>query len=509
MANPDIIVIGAGHNGLVAATYLAKAGRKVLVLERRAEAGGQLAPIEYGKDFDVDPLHAGGRLRPDIVRDLGLAQHGLRSADDGAAPAYIAPLPDGSLLRLSADARDAATLDSIRRLSERDAARWPDFVQFMDTAASFLDVAQGTPMPRLANAALIEQGRPLAALAWRLRRLGPRDMFRFMRSLSMSSVEFTEEWFESEPIRAALGALAVHGSTLGSMSAGTGYTLIHHWLNRDGPAHRAVEGGSRQIAASLAAAFRAAGGELRTQSPVARILVDRQQVRGVQLASGEEILAPTVVSDADPRHTLLGLVGAPELPPEFVWQVQSIRMRGSVAKVHVLTDGAHGLPQGTIVIAPTLKYVERAYDAAKYGEISTQPCLEITTSGHVVSIHFQFAPFALRQGDWQNSRETVERLAVQTLIERFPSFGGHVREIRSITPLDLEQSWGLTEGDMNHGQLILDQLFFMRPIPGWSDHRTPIDGLYLCGSGVHGGGGISGVSGRNAAQAGSPERCRR
>jgi phytoene dehydrogenase-like protein len=254
------------------------------------------------------------------------------------------------------------------------------------------------------------------------------------------------------------------------------------------------------MAASLASAFRATGGELRTESPVARILVDRQQARGVRLASGEEVLAPTVVSDADPRHTLLGLVGAPELPPEFVWQTQSIRMRGSVAKVHALTDGAHGLPQGTIVIAPTLKYVERAYDAAKYGEISTQPCLEVTATGNVVSIHFQFAPFALRQGDWQSARETVERLAVQTLAERFPAFGSRVREIRSITPLDLEQTWGLTEGDLNHGQLILDQLFFMRPIPGWSDHRTPVDGLYLCGSGVHGGGGISGVSGRNAAR---------
>jgi phytoene dehydrogenase-like protein len=500
MTNPDIIVIGAGHNGLVAATYLAKAGRKVLVLERRADAGGQLAPITYGKDFDADPLHAGGMLRADIVRDLGLEQHGLHSAADGPAPVCIAPLPNGGLLRLSADARDSATLDSIRQLSERDAARWPEFVQFMSTAAAFLDVAQGTPMPRLTNAAMIEQGRPLAALAWRLRRLGPRDMFRFMRSLSMSSVEFTEEWFESEPIRAALGALAVHGSTLGSMSAGTGYTLIHNWLNRGGPAHRAVAGGSRQIAAALIAAFRAAGGDTRTQSPVARILVDRQQARGVRLASGEEILAATVVSDADPRHTLLGLVGAPELPPEFVWQAQSIRMRGSVAKVHVLTDGAHGLPPGTISIAPTPKYIERAYDSAKYGEISTQPCLEITTAGNVVSIHFQFAPYALRQGDWQSARQTIERLALQTLADRFPAFGGHVREIRSITPLDLEQTWGLTEGDLNHGQLILDQLFFMRPIPGWSDHRTPVDGLYLCGSGMHGGGGISGVSGRNAAR---------
>jgi phytoene dehydrogenase-like protein len=168
--------------------------------------------------------------------------------------------------------------------------------------------------------------------------------------------------------------------------------------------------------------------------------------------------------------------------------------------VHLLTDGAHGIPQGTLAIAPTLKYLERAADAAKYGEVSQQPYLEVTTSGDVVSIHFQFAPYRLRQGDWQGARETVERLAIDTVSDRFPGFRDRIREVRSITPLDLEQQWGLTEGDLNHGQLILDQLFFMRPMPGWSDHRTPIDGLYLCGSGVHGGGGVSGVSGRNAAR---------
>jgi phytoene dehydrogenase-like protein len=206
------------------------------------------------------------------------------------------------------------------------------------------------------------------------------------------------------------------------------------------------------------------------------------------------------VSDADPRRTLLGLVGAPELPPEFVWQTQSIKMRGSVAKVHVLTDGGHGIPDGTVIVAPSVKYLERAYDAAKYGQISQQPYLEVTTAGAVVSIHFQFAPYRLREGDWQGMRQTVERIAVETIAERFPAFRKGIGEVRSITPLDLEQTWSLTEGDLNHGQLILDQLLFMRPMPGWSDHRTPVDGLYLCGSGVHGGGGVSGVSGRNAAR---------
>jgi phytoene dehydrogenase-like protein len=392
------------------------------------------------------------------------------------------------------------TRESIRALSVRDAARWPEFVAFMNAAAAFLDAAYRTPMPRLPKIEWKSEGLPLASLAFKLRGLGGKDMFRVVRSLSMSAVEFTEEWFEAEPLKAAIGALSIHGVTLGSMSAGTGYTLIHHWLNRGGLAHRATGGAMQRITEALTSALRASGGHLRTSAGVAQILVDRQRVTGVRLTNGEEINAQVVISAADPRHTLLGLVGAAELPPEFVWHTQSIRMRGSVAKVHVLTDGQHGLPEGTLVVAPTLKYLERAYDAAKYGEISQQPYLEVTTKGNTVSIHFQFAPYRLRQGDWSTERATVERLAIDTLAARYPGFRNSVREVSSVTPLDLEQDWGLTEGDLNHGQLILDQLFFMRPMPGWSNHRTPVNGLFLCGSGVHGGGGISGASGRNAAR---------
>jgi phytoene dehydrogenase-like protein len=315
----------------------------------------------------------------------------------------------------------------------------------------------------------------------------------------MSAQEFTDEWFESEALKAAIGALAIHGVTLGAYSAGTGYTLIHNWLNRGGLAHR--RGGDvTTITAALVAALEAHGGELRTSAGVERILVDCQQARGVRLSSGEEIAAKVVASAADPRATLLGLVGAPELPPEFVWQAQSIRMRGSVAKVHLLTDGRHGLPEGTLVVAPTLRYLERAYDDAKYGEISEQPYLEVTTRGPVVSVHFQFASCALRGSDWASARATLEACAIDTLASYVPPLRDSIRGVQSVTPLDLEQDWVLTEGDLNHGQLILDQLFFMRPLPGWSDHRTPVDGLYLCGSGVHGGGGISGASGRNAAR---------
>jgi phytoene dehydrogenase-like protein len=494
----EVIVVGAGHNGLVTAAYLARAGRKVLVLERAEVPGGQLAARRLWPDVEAPVLHPSGRLRLDIVRDLDLARHGLRTtATDGDA--YVSLLPDGGSLRLTTNTGDAATRESIRRLSARDAERWPEFVAFMETAAGFLDAAYRTPMPRMNKPGLLASGLPLASLLLKLRRLGRKDLFRVIRSLSMSAQEFTDEWFESEPLKAAIGALAIHGVTLGAYSAGTGYTLIHNWLNRGGLAHRRGNDGTT-ITAALVAALRTHGGELRNSADVARILVDCQQARGVRLASGEEIAAKVVASAADPRTTLLGLVGAPELPPEFVWQAQSIRMRGSVAKVHLLTDGRHGLPEGTLVVAPTLRYLERAYDAAKYGELSEKPYLEVTTAGPVVSVHFQFASFALRQGDWLGARSMLETRAIDTLASYAPALRDSIRGVQSITPLDLEQDWGLSEGDLNHGQLILDQVFFMRPLPGWSDHRTPVDGLYLCGSGIHGGGGISGASGRNAAR---------
>ena len=230
------------------------------------------------------------------------------------------------------------------------------------------------------------------------------------------------------------------------------------------------------------------------------------------LASGEEIPAKTILSSADPKQTLLKLVGPMELPPEFVWHTQSIKMRGSVAKVHLLTDGKHGIPEGTVVLAPSIKYLEHAYDMAKYGEISEKPYLEVTTSASgsvhplpsveksVVSIHFQFAPYNLKNSSWQVEGLNVEKLAMDALAEYFPNLKSSIKNTKTITPKDLEETYGLTEGDLNHGQLMLDQFLFMRPIPGWSNHKTPIDNLYLCGSGVHGGGGVSGVGGRNVAK---------
>ncbi len=491
----DIIVIGAGHNGLTAAAYLAKSGKRVLVLEKRKIIGGSVVTETFQDGFAADSIWTGGMLRPDILRDLKLASFGLQS--DSAKKPFISLLGERGNLVLDPDPRKAA--ESIKRFSENDAAKWSEFIRFMDKSAAFLDAAYATIMPRLPKNFTLEEGYDLLELGLDLRLMGRKDMLNLIRMLPMTAVEFLEEWFESEELKAALASVAIHGVTLGVMAAGTGYTFLHNWLNRGGLSHRNV-GRAGEITQALANAVCAFGGEIRTEAEVSQILVDTYTCKGVRLTNGEEIFAERVLSAVDPKRTFLSLVGAANLPVEFVWKVQSIKMRGSVAKIHLLTDGNHGIPDGTLVLAPSLKYLERAYDAAKYGEISEAPYLEVTTSGNVVSIHFQFAPYALAKEDWKRARRKVEESAIEALAVHFPKLKSSISALKSLTPLDLEEIYGLTEGDLNHGQLLLDQFLFMRPIPGWSNHKTPVDGLYLCGSGVHGGGGVSGAAGRNAAR---------
>lgn len=488
----DSIIIGAGHNGLVAAAYLAKRGEKVLVLERRSYAGGSVVTESFGEGFSVDSVQTGGTLRPDILKELKLS---LPPGTD--KPAFVSLLTGSRSLVLDADPSKAA--EAIRAFSQKDAERWPEFVRFMNKAAYLLDIAYATVMPRLPRNMSLSEGYGLLELGLDLRLAGRKDMLNFIRALPMTAQELLEEYFESEIVKAAVATVAIHGSTLGPMSAGTGYTLIHNWLNRGGLSHANV-GKAGQITQALADAVRAFGGEIRCDAEVSAIQVDTYTCTGVILSSGEEILARKVLSAVDPKRTFLSLVGPINLPPEFVWMAKSIKMRGSVAKIHLLTNGDHGIPNGTVVVAPSIRYLEKAYDAAKYGEISDKPYLEITTSGNTVSIHFQFAPYQLKSGNWTDQKSTLRDIAIQTISEYFPELSSQIRDEHVISPLDLEQTYGLTEGDIHHGQLMLDQFLFMRPIPGWSNHKTPIDNLYLCGSGVHGGGGISGAPGRNAAR---------
>lgn len=486
MSTYDTIIIGAGHNGLVAAAYLAKQGKKVLVLERRAIVGGSVVTESFGEGFTTDSVWAGGTLRPDIVKDLKLPLPKINEK-----PAFISLQPDGKHLTLNAE--------SIKQFSEKDAARWGEFVRFMDKAANILDTAYVTIMPRLPMNFNIREGYGLLELGLELKLAGRRDMLNFIRAMPMTAQELLDEYFESDVVKAAIASVGIHGFTLGPMGAGTGYTLIHNWMNRGGLANVNV-GKAGEITSVLANAVRSFGGEIRTESQVTSIQVENQVAKGVLLANGEEISASQFLSSADPKHTLLKLVGAQDLPPEFVWHTQSIKMRGSVAKIHLQTNGRHDIPEGTVVLAPSIKYLERAYDAAKYGEISEKPYLEVTTYGNTVSIHFQFAPYALRSGKWKVESGKVEKLAIDTLAEYFPNLQSSIVNRQTITPQDLEEIYGLTEGDLNHGQLMLDQFLFMRPIPGWSNHKTPIDNLYLCGSGVHGGGGVSGAAGRNVVK---------
>jgi phytoene dehydrogenase-like protein len=502
----DAIIIGAGHNGLVAAPYLAKQGKKVLVLERRAIVGGSVVTESFGEGFNVDSVQTGGTLRPDIIRDLKLSLPKISEK-----PAFISLVSHAASVtyrdHLVIDADLVKAAESIKRFSEKDAARWGEFVRFMNKAAGILDVAYSTIMPRLPKNLNVREGYGLLELGLELRLAGRKDMLNFIRALPMTAQELVEEYFESEIVRAAIASVAIHGSTLGPMSAGTGYTLIHNWMNRDGLAHINV-GKAGEITTALATAVKSFGGEIRTNAEVAKICVEDQVAKSVMLFNGEEISANAILSSADPKHTLLKLVGPMELPPEFVWHTQSIKMRGSVAKVHLQTDGHHGIPNGTVVVAPSIKYLEHAFDAAKYGEISEKPYLDVTTSGNVVNIHFQFAPYKLKSGEWNPSTSLragvesgkVEKIALDVLAEYFPNLKSSIKNTKTITPKDLEETYGLTEGDFNHGQLMLDQFLFMRPIPGWSNHKTPIDNLYLCGSGVHGGGGVSGAAGRNAAK---------
>ena len=496
------IIIGAGHNGLVAAAYLAKQGKKVLVLERRSIVGGSVVTESFGDGFTVDSVQTGGTLRPDIIKDLKLSLPKVSEK-----PAFISLQADSDHLILDADPAKAA--ESIKRFSAKDAARWDEFVRFMDKAASILDVAYSTIMPRLPKNFSLKEGYGLMELGLELRLAGRKDMLNFIRALPMTAQELLEEYFESEELKAAIASVAIHGNTLGPMSAGTGYTLIHNWLNRNGLSLFQLplsmgEGrdvwGIGAITYTLANVVKSFGGEIRTYAEVMKIRVEHQVAKSVLLANGEEMTANTILSSADPKHTLLKLVGSMELPPEFVWHTQSIKMRGSVAKVHLLTDGNHGIPHGTVILAPSIKYLEKAYDAAKYGEISEKPYLEVTTLGEVVSIHFQFAPYHLKNSEWKVESAKVEKLAIDALAEYFINLKLSIKSTTTITPKDLEETYGLTEGDLNHGQLMLDQLLFMRPIPGWSNHKTPIDNLYLCGSGVHGGGGVSGVAGRNVVK---------
>ena len=516
---PDTIVVGAGVNGLVTAAYLARAGRSVLVLERRASVGGSAVTEEFAPGFRADICsHDVGWISPGIMRDLELAQHGYRTSANTRP--MLAPAEDGSLLVLHST--PAATADSLRAFSAADAAAWPAFASRIATLAGFLRGVYARPAPRV-DSTSVSDVLGLFGAGWRLRRLGRAAMVDMLRVAPMSVAELLDDAFETDVLKGAIGAQGVRHLCQGPLSGGTAFSLLHHQVGRDpGMLRSSVTplGGVGELAAALARAAQAAGAQIRTGAQVAKISTRAGRACGVALSSGEEIAARCVVSSADPRQTLLHLCDPGELAPEFVRAVRHIRFRGVWAKVNLALDrrpefrgaGADAREADAMTISPSLNYLERAYDEAKYGRMSERPYLDVRiptlaspefapTGKHVMSVHVQYAPYHLRDGVWDSAaRSALGDRVLAALEEYMPGLPDRVLHRQVLTPLDLETEFALPEGNAYHGELALDQILFMRPVPECSRYATPIRELYLCGSGTHPGGGIAGGPGANAAR---------
>ncbi len=516
----DAVVIGAGHNGLVTAAYLARAGVRTLVVERHQTVGGSAVTESVFPGFRVDlGAHWFGSLHPAVQSDLALHSHGLEVIR--ADPTVFAPHLDGRHLLLWRSPRESA--DAIRALSQADADKWPAYCDAMAKIAHFLQqVYHAAPVhvPAPERADLWT----LLRLARRFQKLGKRDAFELLRTLPMSAAELLDDWFETDLVKGTLAAAGTTGVLQGPMSAGTAFVMLHQLACGEPAIPRGahfVRGGIGNLTFALGNAARAAGAEIRTSARVERIVVDAGRATGVVLHTGEQITARHIVSNADPRRTFLDLVGPSRLDPSFTRAVRSIKFRGAVGKVHLAVDALPNftaLPgdgphlRGLISISPSLGYLEQAYDDAKYGSVSHKPYLEIVIPSltdaslappgqHLLSIFVQYAPYHLDGDGWNGDRrDRLGDLVIETLAEYAPNIGHAVLRRHILTPVDLEERFDLSEGNIHHGEPTLDQLYFMRPVPGWARYRTPVENLYLCGAGTHPGGGITGIPGLNAAR---------
>ena len=514
----DAIVIGAGHNGLVTAAYLAKAGRTVLVLERRERVGGILDTIELADGVKVPGIvHTVGRLRRSVVQDLNLVQHGLVTVDP--AIRVFAPQPDGPPLTLWADA--AKTAAELRERSIADAEAYPEFDKRVRSLASFLSYLHVVTPPDVKDPSLADALNGLK-MGQAFRKLGPKPGREATRALPMAIADYVAETFETDAVRGAIASRAVQYTAMGPWSAGTAAVLLQDSVGNDGGAagqSTIARGGPGALAEALASAARAAGAEIRTGAEVVRVVTRGNRAVGVGLADGEEIAARAVVTAADPKRTLTTLLDPVEIGPHLLWRARNIRTPGSVSKVNLVLSGlptfagADGPERlaGRIVVAPSIDVLEHAFDASKYGRVSEEPYLEATipTIGdptlapegtHVMSVVAQWTPHSLREGDWTTERDHLADLVVKTMERYAPGLGELVTARQVITPADLERDYGLSGGHVYHAEPGLDQFFVWRPLFGHARYRFGLPGLYLCGSGAHPGGGVTGGPGANAAR---------
>ncbi len=515
----DSIVIGGGHNGLVCAAYLAKAGKKVLVLERRHVLGGAAVSEEIFPGFTFSSCsYVVSLLRPHIIRDLELSKHGLHILP---LESTFNPLLDGRYLLRGMDG--AKTRENVAQFSRRDAETLSRFSQAMGELSRMVKPIIDAPAPEPTSFNPKEL-MSLLRLGKLFRDGGEDFVSAQVKMMTMSAVDFLSEWFEAEPLIAAMSASGIIGTFLGVKSPGTAYVLLHHYMGEIDGSFRAwglPRGGTGEISNSIARSARALGAEIRTEASVERVLLKGGQATGVVLEGGEEIMAKSVVSCCDPVRTFMGFVGEKNLEDEFVRDIKRFKMRGSSGKVNLALDRLPNftcLPgegehlQGDITIAPSFDYLERAYDDAKYGNFSQRPFMNIVLPSvtdptvappgkHVMSVFVQYAPYQLKEGPehWPEKREAFGDAVCNTIEEFCPGFKDSILHRHVLTPWDLEKEYGLTEGNIFHGELSVEQLAFFRPAPGFSRYRTPIKDLWLCGSGAHPGGGVMGAPGHLCA----------
>ena len=514
----DVIVIGGGHNGLVNAAYLAKAGKKVIVLERRHVLGGAAVTEEIIPGFLFSECsYVVSLLRPEIIRELDLPRHGLEILPlDGT----FSPMPGGDYLWRVND--HAKSIRDIRRHSRLDAEAYDEFSKMMTPMCRFVTpmLSMIPPDPTTLNPKDLKQ---LHFLLQRFRELSSDERYTLVQLMTMSSADFLDQWFETDVLKATMSASGIIGTFLGIRSPGTAYVLLHHYMGEIDGAFRSwgfSRGGTGAISNAIADAAREAGVEIRTKAPVGKIVVKNGRAAGVVLQSGEELSASVVSSSVDPHLTFEKFLEPNELPADFLEGVRRYKFRGSSGKVNLALDalpnfkclpgpGAH--LRGAVSISPSMEYMERAYDDAKYGHFSRKPYIDMVIPSltdpsvappgkHVLSCFVQYAPYKLAEGTWDDQKEAFGDNVINTIAEYAPNIKDIIVGRQVLTPLDLEREFGLTQGNIFQGELSLEQLFFLRPVAGWAYYRTPIHNLYMCGSATHPGGGIMGANGRIASQ---------